>query len=183
MSNTQNNSMIASRFYMVSAVTKNIKHLYYQVIQNSCTILTYNNPEWFCSVPSGISMLLPLGPTHNWCSNASTAFHLQGCEREESELSSPPPSPLTAWLFCLHLGKTQEWSQVNSKVRQREVEVASDWRQTLHAGSQSLHCTLYQRFKLDIVLLVYFLCYIIHIFLSISVRGNKHDRRDICCAD
>lgn len=105
MSNTQNNSMTASCFCTVSAATKNIKHFYYQVIQDSCIILTYHNPDWFCSVSSGISVLLPLGPTHKWCSNASIAFSLQGCEKEESEPSSSPPCPPTALLFCLHLGK------------------------------------------------------------------------------
>lgn len=105
MSNTQNHSMMASHLYVASAATKNIKHLYYQVIQNSCMIFIYNNPDWFCLVPSGISMLPPPGLTHSWCSNASRAFALQECEREESEPSSAPPSPPTASLCCLHLEK------------------------------------------------------------------------------
>lgn len=86
--------MMASHFYTISAATKSIKHLYYHIIQNSCIILTYNNPDWFCSVHSGISMLLPLGLTHSWCSNASTAFPLQECEREsQNPLHLLPPLP------------------------------------------------------------------------------------------
>lgn len=181
MSNTQNHSMMASHLYMVSAATKNIKHLYYQVIQNSCIILMYNNPDWFYLVFSAISMLPPPGLTHSWCSNASTAFPLQKCEREESEPSSAPPSPPTASLCCLHLEKKLKngpsWAARSDKGKQRWLVLGErHFMQALKA-----HYTLYQRYKPDPVLLLSLRCYIIQIFLSISVRGNKWQERYLLC--
>lgn len=81
MCNTQKNSMTASYFYMISTATRNTKHLYYQVIHNTCLIFTCNSLAWFCS---GIPVLLPLALTQSWCSSASTAFPLQEWEGGET---------------------------------------------------------------------------------------------------
>jgi len=83
MPNRQNNSMTASHFYVTSAATRNSKHLHYQVICSTCLIFTYKSPAWFRSVPSGISVLLPLALTQSRCSDASIAFPLQECEGGE----------------------------------------------------------------------------------------------------